>query len=216
MGGYIKIDRKILDWEWWRDINTYRLFTYMLLKANWKPGEFNGIVIPRGSFVSSISRLSEETNLTVSEVRTALKHLLDTGEVSSVSNNKYTIYKVNNYCSYQNTENHINKNTVNSNNYDELISLSEKLIKKYWGRSWTEIDIENIEGLIVSFDGEEAAINHEKLKLLEYCLDKSVQAGAMNWNYVNGIIKRLRLRKISTLSDAYRYDIIRDMKKSGG
>ena len=68
----------------------------------------------------------------------------------------------------------------------------------------------------MSFDGEEAAINHEKLKLLEYCLDKSVQAGAMNWNYVNGIIKRLRLRKISTLSDAYRYDIIRDMEKSGG
>lgn len=101
MGSYIKIDRKILEWEWWSDINTYRLFTYMLLKANWKDGSFKGIEVPRGSFVSSLSNLSEATNLTVNEVRTALKHLIKTKEITSKPHSKFTVFTVNNYCLYQ-------------------------------------------------------------------------------------------------------------------
>lgn len=101
IGNFIKIDRKILDWEWWSDINTYRLFTYMLLKANWKDGSFKGVDVPRGSFVSSISKLSVETNLTVDEVRTALKHLKSTKEITSKSRSKFTVFTVNNYNLYQ-------------------------------------------------------------------------------------------------------------------
>ncbi len=101
MGSYIKIDRKILDWEWWSDINTHRLFMYMLLKANWKDGSFKGVDVPRGSFVSSISKLSESTNLTVDEIRTALKHLKSTNEITSKSHSKFTVFTVNNYNLYQ-------------------------------------------------------------------------------------------------------------------
>lgn len=101
MGNYIKIDRKILEWEWWHDINTHRLFTYMLLKANWKDGRFKGIEVPRGSFVSSISKLSEQTSLTVNEVRTALKHLKETDEITSNPHGKFTVFTVKNYCLYQ-------------------------------------------------------------------------------------------------------------------
>ncbi len=95
------MNRKILDWEWWSDVNTYRLFTYMLLVANWKDGRFKGIDVPRGSFVSSISKLSMETNLTVDEVRTALKHLKSTGEITSKSHSKFTVFTVENYNKYQ-------------------------------------------------------------------------------------------------------------------
>lgn len=101
MGNYIKIDRKILNWEWWSDINTQRLFFYMLLEANWKDGNFKGVAVPRGSFVSSISKLSDKTNLTVDEVRTALKHLKSTNEITSKSHSKFTVFTVKNYCVYQ-------------------------------------------------------------------------------------------------------------------
>ena len=30
---YIKLSRKILDWEWYGNINTCRVFIHMLLKA---------------------------------------------------------------------------------------------------------------------------------------------------------------------------------------
>ena len=72
---YIKLSRKILEWEWYSDINTSRLFIHMLLKANWKEGKFRGTTVPRGSFVSSIGKLAEETQLTNREIRTAISHL---------------------------------------------------------------------------------------------------------------------------------------------
>lgn len=101
MSGYIKIDRKILEWEWYRNINTKVLFLHLLLKANWKDSRFEGKVIPKGSFVSSIPKLSIETDLTVREVRTAVEHLKTTGELTVKSYSKYSVFTVNNYCQYQ-------------------------------------------------------------------------------------------------------------------
>ena len=101
LGNFIKIDRKILNWEWWHDKNTSRLFFYMILRANWKDGNFEGNIIPRGSFVSSISKLAVETNLSEREVRTAIKHLKSTCEVTVKTTNKYSVFTVNNYDLYQ-------------------------------------------------------------------------------------------------------------------
>lgn len=101
MSGYIKIDRKILEWEWYRNINTKVLFLHLLLKANWKDSRFEGKLIPKGSFVSSISRLSAETDLTIREVRTAVEHLKTTGELTVTNHSKYSVFTVNNYCLYQ-------------------------------------------------------------------------------------------------------------------
>ena len=100
--GHIILHRKILGWEWYLDVNTCRLFIHMLLKANWKDGKFRGATVPRGSFVSSISKLAEETNLTNDEVRTAISHLIKTNEITKQSTNKYTVFMVLNYDFYQN------------------------------------------------------------------------------------------------------------------
>ena len=64
MSGYIKINRKILEWEWYRNINTKVLFLHCLLKANWKDGKFEGRGVKRGSFITSIKKLSLELGLT--------------------------------------------------------------------------------------------------------------------------------------------------------
>ena len=98
---YIKLNRKVLNWEWYGNINTCRLFIHMILKANWKDGKFEGKVIPRGSFVSSLPKLADETSLTMREVRTAISHLKSTGEVTCKTYSKFTIFTVKNYCQYQ-------------------------------------------------------------------------------------------------------------------
>lgn len=82
MTGYIKLDRKILEWEWYTDVNTCKLFLHMMLKANWKDGEYRGVEVPQGAFVSSYTELAQETGLSVKNIRTALKHLENTGEVA--------------------------------------------------------------------------------------------------------------------------------------
>lgn len=101
MAGHIKLDRKILDWEWYRDINTKTLFLHCLLKANWKDGRFQGVDIPRGSFATSYQSLADETGLSVKNVRTAINHLKTTGEVAVNRHPKFSVITVKNYYSYQ-------------------------------------------------------------------------------------------------------------------
>lgn len=99
--GHIKIDRRILEWEWYKDLNTCRLFFHLLLRANWKDGRFQGMEIPRGSLVTSYNNLAAETGLSVKNVRTALKHLETTGEVAVNRHPKFSVVTIKNYNLYQ-------------------------------------------------------------------------------------------------------------------
>ena len=73
--GYIKIHRQLLEWEWYGDTNTMRVFLHLLLSANWKNGMFKGVEIPRGNLVTSLSKLSQALSLTERQIRTAIEHL---------------------------------------------------------------------------------------------------------------------------------------------
>lgn len=88
------------DWEWYENKNVFRLFYHCLLHTNLEDKRYCGKEIKAGQFVSSITRISAETGLTESQVRTALKKLKDTGYISTKSTNKYTIYTVNEYQKY--------------------------------------------------------------------------------------------------------------------
>lgn len=103
-GNFISIDRNITEWEWYKNPNTKVVFLHCLLKANWKDGSFEGQVIPRGSFVTSLQKLSEELALTIRQARTALSHLEMTGELTSKSTNRYRIITVVKYDEYQNPD----------------------------------------------------------------------------------------------------------------
>ena len=129
MSNFIKIDRKILKWEWWSDINTCRLFLYMLIVAYWKSGNYKGKEIPRGSFPSSLSELSKETGLTENEVRTAIKHLKSTGEITSKSHSKFTVFTVKNYDLYQ-SDNKQNYNESTGEITSKSQSINEQITSK--------------------------------------------------------------------------------------
>lgn len=102
MSGFVKIARKMLEWEWYTDVNVKILFFHILLKANWKDGRFRGLAVPRGSLVTSISTLSDELGITIKQVRTALAKLEKTGEVGKQTASKFTIISITNYSLYQN------------------------------------------------------------------------------------------------------------------
>jgi len=79
---FLKLYKKMLNWEWYDDLNTFRLFMHCLLKANWKAGSWHGIEYDAGEFITSLPTLAEETSLSVRQIRVALSHLKMTGEVS--------------------------------------------------------------------------------------------------------------------------------------
>ena len=59
--GFIKLHRKMLQWEWYTDINTKTVFLHCLFMANWKDSRFMGVDVPRGSLVSSYTQLAAHT-----------------------------------------------------------------------------------------------------------------------------------------------------------
>lgn len=135
-GNYIKLSRGLLEWEWYTDINTTRLFIHMLLKANWKDGNFKGTTVPRGSFVSSIGKLSSEIGLTEREIRTAISHLKMTGEVTSKTANRFTVFTVVKYDLYQtNDKQNVSQEPVKRQPNDILTTAIEEKKEGKKGRN---------------------------------------------------------------------------------
>lgn len=125
---YIKLFRKFLKWEWYTDVITTKLFIHCLLRANYIDQNYRGEIIKAGSFVTGLDKLAHETGLTIRQVRTALKHLKLTNEVTSVSNSKGTIITVNNWLSYQSNDKQSDKPKTNERqtNDKQVTTIKER------------------------------------------------------------------------------------------
>lgn len=100
---YIKLDRGILDWEWFSDGNTLKVWLYMLCRANYKVSKLgDGHTVRRGEVVLTYPELIDKCRLTLKQARIAVKHLISSGEVAkSFAGKYYTVYRIVNYCKYQ-------------------------------------------------------------------------------------------------------------------
>lgn len=101
MSGYIFIHKKLLDWEFYSDLNTKSLFIHCLLKANWEDKQWNNIIIVRGSFVTSIDSLSRELGLSVKKIRLCLDKMKRANNIAVKTTNKYSVITVVKYDDYQ-------------------------------------------------------------------------------------------------------------------
>lgn len=111
--GWVKLHRKILDWEWYDNTNTRLLFLHMLLHANTKDTEWHGHKIPKGAFISSMEKLAEGAGLSVRSTRTALTKLKSTNEVTIKTTPQFSLVKLNNWASYQVGDEQIDKRPTN-------------------------------------------------------------------------------------------------------
>ena len=111
--GWIKLHRKFIEWEWWGDMNTSRFFIYCLLRANHEDRKWRGTVIKRGQFISSLNQMSSESGLTSQQIRTCIKKLLSTHEITHKSTNRFSLITLVNYDNYQNINKQDNKPTNN-------------------------------------------------------------------------------------------------------
>ena len=111
--GYIKLNRKILSWEWYQDAATARLFLHCLLLANWKDARWQGVEVPRGSFLTGRAKLAQDLKISEQSVRTALKHLILTGELTMKTGPKGSIITVVNYDLYQGSNQQDNQQLTN-------------------------------------------------------------------------------------------------------
>lgn len=127
--GWIKLYDSLLEWEWYRDLPTKVLFVHCLLKANVKPGtRFKGKELSVGEFITTQSKLAEETGLTRQQVKTALKKLESTSEISIKSTNKQTAITVENWGLYQGKGSKNNQQITNKQptNNQQATSIQSK------------------------------------------------------------------------------------------
>lgn len=99
--GWIKLHRNLVEWEWYQDSKMVHLFLHMILKANHKFGNWKGIKIEPGQFISGRKVLSFETGISERSIRTCINKLKSTSEVTTKTTNKYTIFTLNNWNKYQ-------------------------------------------------------------------------------------------------------------------
>jgi len=113
-GSFIKLHRKIEEWDWYQDGNTFRVFMHLLIRANYIDKTWRGILIKRGQLITSVDSLSEQLGLTTQNIRTALKHLGLTKELTIETTAHYSLITLSNYDKYQGTNKPANKQVTNS------------------------------------------------------------------------------------------------------
>jgi len=138
-GGYISLHRQIQSWEWYKNPNTAFLFIHLLLSANFTDTRFMGKKIRRGQLVTSLPSLANETGLSIQNVRTAIKHLISTGEITDSSCRTYRVITVVKYNDYQSVTDKLTDNQQTANrqltddqqhhNKDNNVNKGNKVIR---------------------------------------------------------------------------------------
>jgi len=136
MKGWIKLHRKLLEWEWADNPIVFHLFIHLLLSANHKEKLWRGNKVKKGQFITGLYSLSEQTGISIQSLRTALKKLELTKEITRKSTNKFSIITIVKWEQYQVLEQELTINqqttnkqlttTNNDNNVKNVYNISDK------------------------------------------------------------------------------------------
>lgn len=210
--GWIKIHRKLLEWEWYDEPNTFRLFMHLLIKANHKPKNYRGVIISEGQVMTGQDVLATQLKLTRNKIRVALNNLKTTNEITIKSSRQGSIIQLVKYKDYQVTttkpptkspSNH--HQTTTNKKYKEL-KEDKKLIFDSWleYRSSIKKPITNdktLEALLNKF-------NEYDINKIEYTINASIENSyqGLFWdNYkTNKNIKDNETQQINDFTNAIR------------
>ena len=101
MEGYIKLYRIFKQWEWYTEPNMVLFFIHCLLRVNHSEGNWKGYPIKKGEFISGRKQLATETGLSEQQIRTCIKKLESTNELTIKTTNKYSVFSLNSWEKYQ-------------------------------------------------------------------------------------------------------------------
>lgn len=200
MSGWVKLHRQILEWEWYDDHNTFRLFIHLLLKANHKEKKYRGMILQAGTILTSRDILALEVGLSVRQTRTALDKLKSTNEVAIKTSGQGTIIQIVNYSKYQVETNETTnerptsdqQTTTNkkekkekNNTYSFLSSLLEHGFDEKLSREWVEVRKQlkavNTETAFNSFMSQVQKHGGDKNRILRTCVERSWKGFNANW-----------------------------------
>lgn len=101
LNGYVKLNRNLLEWRWYRDANTTRVFLHLLLSANFKDQPFENIIVRRGEVATSYGAIADALHISARQARTAVTHLKVSGTVSVKQYSKFQVISILSWDLYQ-------------------------------------------------------------------------------------------------------------------
>lgn len=135
INGHIVVKRTIKERGWYHDPNTLSVWVHLMVDANFKDSEWDGTIVKRGEVVSSLSDLARDCNLSMQEVRTAMRKLGAYGEVLSRRFGRTSIITLCHYDSYQcvqqdsntpSTQQQQDNNTIATRNQHDILEEGNK------------------------------------------------------------------------------------------
>jgi hypothetical protein len=152
MSGWMKLHRSTLDWEWYGDTNTTRVWLHLLLTANFEAKRYMGHDVPAGASVHGRDELAETLGISVRNVRTALERLKDGQQVTINPCAKFSIITITNWAEYQEDDRKTTnirpasdqqattpkepKNSFSNEKESNRVNLPYSELPKLWGE-WT-------------------------------------------------------------------------------
>lgn len=209
LNGFILLDRKMLKWEWYQDTNMVRLFIHLLLMANWEDKKWQGVVIKRGQFITSLSKLSQQTDLTIQQVRTCLERLILTNEITKEANNKYTLITIKNYDKYQDLNKYLNKRITNEQQTNnKRITTTENNKNNKNNKNNNNINNNIYDFVEQNFGRTLSPVEYEEIntwndtELTRYAIKQSVILNKCSIRYVSRILSAYERENVKTVQQA--------------
>lgn len=100
-GGFVKIYRSMLSWEWHDDPITMATWMYCLMRANYETQRWHGQIVEPGQFVTSLAHMAKDIGISVRQLRTALNHLKSTHELTQTATSRATLITIEKWALYQ-------------------------------------------------------------------------------------------------------------------
>ena len=118
--GWVKIYRNIVDWVWYKNVNTLYVFLYLIVNVNYRDSCRNNSIVLEGSCVTSVREITEVTCLSCKEVRNALENIKSSNNITWKRCGRYTIYSVVNYSKWQSS------NVYEQEKEDNIVDFNPK------------------------------------------------------------------------------------------
>ena len=124
------------EWRWYHNSTMVHLWVNLLISARKEDGWHGMIEVKKGQVITSLSKLSAETGISIRKIRTCLSNLLKSGEIKEMTNNHYRIITIIDYDMYQKADAVYNKgshtetkeNDKRNNNITTCISKDNMIV----------------------------------------------------------------------------------------
>lgn len=166
MVGFVLLNRKILEWEWYQSPVISRVYIHLILRANYLNKKWQGIDVKRGQFITSNDHLARELSLSIQNIRTALGKLDSSGYIIRQTTNRFTLITITNYDVWQSAKALANMSS-NKLSTNKQQTVNTQLTTTKEGNNKNNLKKETIERRKEKFKNEVFAHSNYSNKILE-------------------------------------------------